>query len=1012
MVVRAQTRKLLYLTLITLIFVAVSSYYLFTPFDLTKHKDFIIPFVEDAIHAGIELEALTLTILPYPHISLTNLDIRKDNNTILKAKTVKASLVLRTLLFNRKFEVKSLIIVTPEVYVIREGDGGLNMLKILKEPRIPLSLKRVRIKTGKINFLDEFLPGKARYELSEVDATLTPKGIADFNYSGTAKLLPSSKIKFSGETKDIFHYIDGMIEVRRLHIRQALPYFRAFVSKEGLTGDFDVSLNYKIYIKPLLSDSSSNSENTFGKIDIRGVATYNEFTVSIPVLFERPVFSQKGIAHIDVSYSGDFLNIGFSKIEIHMPEFAIAGNLTFDRKKGSKEKVTITLDTSPIPLATIREQFFVSLLPDAMRQRLNQTSFHSGEIKLSDFKITGNTKDIRQLTHYQTPDSLFFSTEIKDAEFAHEGFAQTFSSVNGKVRWREGNLTLHGITGRYGKSVLEKLEGNINEILNAPSVNLKGYTLMDASELLDEFKRWSYKKMLFKEDMEKMTANGISSLVFGISGQIGREDTSKDAELNLSASLDATSVDITYLPWLQKKKGFNAAIDAKFVAKASNIFIETAKLKLGASEVNMNGMIKSNEDFSYKLNIMASDTDVGDISSLTPYFEKRFLLASLAGKISTNLEIDRKGSKNPLKLKGNIALKNGLFETEMLPKRMSNVDMTARFYGSSATVVIDSFKIGISDFSGAINIPDISSANIGFDIISPYLDSEDIYLSRKETKGTDMRLIGKGKLSVKSAKIRDFHIESFQSDILLKPDTILIKATFINNDGKVLSNFIYSRGQGDAFLWRLNLDASKVELESFINEAGARENILAGEAGMKVELVARKGEEVITRRIDGKCEVSAKKGRLWKFVWLSKIFSIVNIISIDELFREGLPYRTLTGNFQIKDGIISTENLLLESDSMRMSMIGTANITDTTIDAKLGLHPFVTVDKIVTKIPLAGWIIGGKEKSVISMYYTIKGPIKNPDVEAIPIRALGEGVWGIFKRILRLPLDAVEPLVE
>jgi len=93
-------------------------------------------------------------------------------------------------------------------------------------------------------------------------------------------------------------------------------------------------------------------------------------------------------------------------------------------------------------------------------------------------------------------------------------------------------------------------------------------------------------------------------------------------------------------------------------------------------------------------------------------------------------------------------------------------------------------------------------------------------------------------------------------------------------------------------------------------------------------------------------------------------------------------------------------------------MIGTANITDTTIDAKLGLHPFVTVDKIVTKIPLAGWIIGGKEKSVISMYYTIKGPIKNPDVEAIPIRALGEGVWGIFKRILRLPLDAVEPLVE
>ena len=93
-------------------------------------------------------------------------------------------------------------------------------------------------------------------------------------------------------------------------------------------------------------------------------------------------------------------------------------------------------------------------------------------------------------------------------------------------------------------------------------------------------------------------------------------------------------------------------------------------------------------------------------------------------------------------------------------------------------------------------------------------------------------------------------------------------------------------------------------------------------------------------------------------------------------------------------------------------MIGTADISNMTIDAKLGLHPFVTVDKIVTNIPLAGWIIGGKEKSAISMYYEIKGPLKNPEVEAIPIKALGEGIWGIFKRILELPLDAVEPLVK
>jgi len=83
-----------------------------------------------------------------------------------------------------------------------------------------------------------------------------------------------------------------------------------------------------------------------------------------------------------------------------------------------------------------------------------------------------------------------------------------------------------------------------------------------------------------------------------------------------------------------------------------------------------------------------------------------------------------------------------------------------------------------------------------------------------------------------------------------------------------------------------------------------------------------------------------------------------------------------------------------------------------TVDAKLGLHPFVTVDKIITRIPLVGWIIGGKEKSTISMYYEIKGPLNNPDVSAVPVKSLGTGILGIFQRILEAPVEAVKPLVK
>ena len=77
------------------------------------------------------------------------------------------------------------------------------------------------------------------------------------------------------------------------------------------------------------------------------------------------------------------------------------------------------------------------------------------------------------------------------------------------------------------------------------------------------------------------------------------------------------------------------------------------------------------------------------------------------------------------------------------------------------------------------------------------------------------------------------------------------------------------------------------------------------------------------------------------------------------------------------------------------------------MDSTLGLHPFVTVDKIISNIPLAGWIIAGREKSTITMYYKIYGPLKNPEVEAVPISGMGKKILGIFERIFTAPIKGM-----
>ncbi|MDH4228091.1 MAG: AsmA-like C-terminal domain-containing protein, partial [Deltaproteobacteria bacterium] len=44
--------------------------------------------------------------------------------------------------------------------------------------------------------------------------------------------------------------------------------------------------------------------------------------------------------------------------------------------------------------------------------------------------------------------------------------------------------------------------------------------------------------------------------------------------------------------------------------------------------------------------------------------------------------------------------------------------------------------------------------------------------------------------------------------------------------------------------------------------------------------------------------------------------------------------------------------------------------------------PLVTLDKILSNIPVVNWIITGKDKSTVTFYNKITGPLKSPEVRS------------------------------
>jgi uncharacterized protein YhdP len=141
---------------------------------------------------------------------------------------------------------------------------------------------------------------------------------------------------------------------------------------------------------------------------------------------------------------------------------------------------------------------------------------------------------------------------------------------------------------------------------------------------------------------------------------------------------------------------------------------------------------------------------------------------------------------------------------------------------------------------------------------------------------------------------------------------------------------------------------------------------------------------------------------------LSKIFSILNFsqlfkFQLPDMVSGGMPYNRITATLSVKDGVISTDDLYVASDAINISTVGKIDLVKGELDATIGVKPLQTVDKVVSHIPIVGWVLTGKNRSFLTAYFEAKGKLEDPTVSAVPVQSMAKGVFNIFKRVFQLP---------
>jgi uncharacterized protein YhdP len=240
----------------------------------------------------------------------------------------------------------------------------------------------------------------------------------------------------------------------------------------------------------------------------------------------------------------------------------------------------------------------------------------------------------------------------------------------------------------------------------------------------------------------------------------------------------------------------------------------------------------------------------------------------------------------------------------------------------------------------------------------------------------------------------------------IHPLDFSVGAGFCN--AQVLTEFAESQPT----MLRISGHAEDVDALEVYQELLNQKNIVRGKLRGDFYLTGETGPNYLASSY-GHFNIQIQDGVLHQFQILSKVFSLLNVsqifaLQLPDMDSEGMPFNILAANFTLNNGTLASSDLRIQSEAMNQSYIGQLNLINKEIDLDLAVHPLGTVDKIVTRIPVAGWLLTGEDKALLTAHFSVKGKVGDVDVSVMPLDTLTEPTIGLLRRTLTLPFKLFE----
>ena len=154
-----------------------------------------------------------------------------------------------------------------------------------------------------------------------------------------------------------------------------------------------------------------------------------------------------------------------------------------------------------------------------------------------------------------------------------------------------------------------------------------------------------------------------------------------------------------------------------------------------------------------------------------------------------------------------------------------------------------------------------------------------------------------------------------------------------------------------------------------------------------------------------------ENGHVRRGTILPKILAILNLPTVlqseVDLSRDGFPFDTLTGELQVKNGIVTSENGVIDSPIMKLTTAGNYHLKRDYLDMVAAVSPFGRYSDFMKNIPLFGKILAGDRKGLATALFQITGSLEEPEVLYMPMESFATGIGGFAQLAIDILTNTV-----